>query len=173
MSTVSYCIFTFQPGLLSRFSPELDLIVRGVLWNYSIRLKSASFGQRLLFMSYDPNELSKGYKLPLHFIFTVLLQYLKDNVTFRSTHSQAMQDFVNSMEKFSAILGVLVWFRFLKCGQRPTLTSYILGLNNVSYDGGRRREIGYHYITRELIWGGFMVCEMQYVLSFINYDVII
>lgn len=143
----------------------MDLIVRSTLWTYSVGLKSASFGQKLLFMSYDHNELRHGYTLQLHYICTVFLKYLRDNATFRFTNVQTLQEVVNWCENLIAIINVLVWFRFLKSGQRPTLTHSILSLNNISYDGGRRREIGYNYITRELIWGGFMVriqCELAF-----------
>lgn len=49
------------------------------------------------------------------------------------------------------------YFRFLNVGKRPSLVDYALGLDNISMYGNRRREIGYNHMTRELIWGGFMV----------------
>lgn len=146
-----------QPGLLSRFSPELELIIRSTLWSYSVCRSSASFGQSLLFMTYRPADLAKNYRLQLHFVLTVLLKYLKDNATFRFTYSERVQKIVNWCENSISVLNVLIWFRFLKCGQRPTIADFVLGLDNISYNGSHRREIGYNYITRELIWGGFMV----------------
>lgn len=148
---------SFQPGLISRYNPELDLLVRSTLWAYSVGTNSATFGQKLLFMSYDHNALNNGYKLQLHFVCNVLLKYLKDIVQFRLTHVERVQEIVSRCENLATILSVLTIFRFLKTGQRPSLTNYLLGLDNISYDGGRRREIGYNYITRELIWSGFMV----------------
>lgn len=52
---------------------------------------------------------------------------------------------------------MLNFFRFLHVGKRPSLVDYVLGLDNISLYGNRRREIGYSNMTRELIWGGFMV----------------
>lgn len=149
--------FLFQPGLLSRFTPELDLILRSALWNYSVRLNGSTFGQRLLFISYDHDQLYVNYRVHLHFVLNILLKYFKDNVTFRFTRNQSLQQFIAYAEHCIALMEIVNFFRFLKIGKRPSLIDYTLGLDHISMYGNRRREIGYSHMTRELIWGGFMV----------------
>lgn len=146
-----------QPSLLNRLSPEVDLLLRAAIWNYSVRLHSATFGQRLLFITYDKDQLTNNYNIYKHFLFNVLLKYIRDNITFRWTDQHTLQRCVTYCENFIALCTMLNFFRFLNVGKRPSLVDYALGLDNISMYGNRRREIGYSHMTRELIWGGFMV----------------
>lgn len=90
-------------------------------------------------------------------MLTVLIKYLADNITFRWTNQHSLQRVIEFSETFLSVLNLLNFFRFLKTGKRPSLIDYILGLDNITMYGNRRREIGYSHMTRELIWGGFMV----------------
>lgn len=146
-----------QPHLINYLDPEISLLLRAALWNYSIRLNSASFGQRLLFIAYDRDQLSKNHNIHKHFLFNVLLKYIRDNIVYRFTDQQSLQKCVTYSENIIAIGTMLNFFRFLNFGKKPSLVDYILGLDNISMYGNRRREIGYSHMTRELIWGGFMV----------------
>lgn len=156
-----------QPGLLNRLNPEVDLLLRAAIWNYSVRLHSATFGQRLLFITYDKDQLMNNYNIYKHFFFNVLLKYIRDNITFRWTDQRTLQRCVTYCENFIAFSTVLNFFRFLNVGKRPSLVDYVLGLDNISMYGNRRREIGYSHMTRELIWGGFMVNFSELFFSFI------
>lgn len=146
-----------QPTLLQRLSPEIDLLLRAIIWNYSVRLNSATFGQRLLFITYDRDQLTNNFNIHKHFFLNVLLKYIRDNITFRFTDKQSLQKCVSMCEIFITFATMANFFRFLNVGKRPSLVDYILGLDNISMYGNRRREIGYSHMTRELIWGGFMV----------------
>lgn len=150
-------ISSFQPSLLRRLLPEIDLCLQTVFWNYSIRLNAATFGQQLLFICYDKDYLFSKYRFPLHFFLSVILKYIKDNVTYRLTSQRKLQSVVSLCENFVSFLDIVNYFRFLKVGKQPLLLDYILKLDNISMYGNRRREIGYSHMTRELIWGGFMV----------------
>lgn len=138
-------------------NPEIDLLLRTAIWNYSVRLHSATFGQRLLFITYNKDQLTKQGTIYKHFFLNVLLKYIRDNITFRWTDQRALQKVVTYCENVIAFVTVINFFRFLNVGKRPSLVDYILGLDNISMYGNRRREIGYSHMTRELIWGGFMV----------------
>lgn len=153
-------LIPLQPGLLSRFTPELDLILRAALWNYSVRLNASTFGQRLLFITYDRDHLFVNYRVHLHFILNILLKYFKDNITFRYTRNQSLQQFIAYAEHCISLMEIINFFRFLKIGKQPSLVDYALGLDHISMHGDRRREIGYSHMTRELIWGGFMVRQL-------------
>lgn len=90
-------------------------------------------------------------------MLNVLLKYIKDNITFRLTNRILLQQLVELCENGIKLLEILNFFRFLKVGKRPSLVDYVLGLDNISMYGNRRRQVGYSHMTRELIWGGFMV----------------
>lgn len=145
---------------MSTLNPEIDLFLRSITWNYSVRLHSATFGQRLLFITYDKNQLTNNANLYKHFFFNILLKYIRDNITFRWTDQVKLQKCVTYGENFIAFCTVLNFFRFLHGGKWPSLVDYVLGLDNISMFGNRRREIGYSHMTRELIWGGFMVSKL-------------
>lgn len=146
-----------QPGLLNHLTPEIDLILRAAIWNYSVRTHSATFGQRLLFICYDKDQLFNGHKIHQHFILNVFVKYIRDNITSRCIDQRSLQKIVTYCENFIAVCSLLNFFRFLEIGKRPALADYVLGLDNISMYGNRRRELGYSHMTRELIWGGFMV----------------
>lgn len=146
-----------QPTLLQRLSPEIDLFLRAVIWNYSVRLNSATFGQRLLFITYDRDQLLNNFNIYKHFFLNVFVKYIRDNITFRCTDKESLQKCVTMCEIFITFATMVNFFRFLNVGKRPSLVDYVLGLDNISMYGNRRREIGYSHMTRELIWGGFMV----------------
>jgi len=50
---------------------------------------------------------------------------------------------------------------FLQQGKYPTLTQRLLSL---SQESTRKRNIEYTYMTRELLWHGFSVCIIVYIV---------
>lgn len=142
---------------MGRFNLEIDLLLRAFIWRYSIGRHSATFGQRALFISYDTEQLHKGNTLHKHFLLNVVAKYVCDNVAFRWTENRLLQRLLSYSENTMAVCTLLNFFRFLDTGKRPGLTDYILGLDNISLYGNRRRDISYSHMTRELIWAGFMV----------------
>lgn len=142
---------------MNRFNLEIDFILRALIWSHSIGTHSATFGQRLLFISYDKKQLYKDYTVYKHFFLNVFLKYICENITFRWTDQRMLQKILSSSENIALICSMLNFFRFLENGKRPSMCDYLLGLDSISMYGNRRREIGYSHMTRELIWGGFMV----------------
>lgn len=118
--------------------------------------ENASFGQQLLFICYDTDQFTRS-KLVLHFVLNVFLKYLKDCATFRGCNLQWLQTTTTWSDNAVSILAFLNFFRFLKTGKKPNLIDWILGLDHISMYGNKRRDVGYSHMTRELIWGGFMV----------------
>lgn len=155
----------FQPGLLTRFQPELDLILRTAIWNYSVRTQLATFGQQLLFICYNPDQLTRS-RLSLHFVTTVLLEYLRDVSTYRASHVEWLQRTTSWADSAIGVGHFVNIFRFLSTGKKPNLVDWILRLDHISMHGNRRRDVGYTNMTRELIWGGFMVDFKTQNISF-------
>lgn len=119
-------------------------------------LQLATFGQQLLFITYNKDQMTSR-KFTLHFLFNVALKYIKDVATFRFTTNPKVQNTIEWSENALVVCGLLNFFRFLNTGKRASLVDYLLGLDSISIDGNKRRDIGYSHMTRELIWGGFMV----------------
>ncbi|KXJ76804.1 hypothetical protein RP20_CCG008977 [Aedes albopictus] len=155
------------PGLLSRFQPEINLITSSALWNFSIRKKYATFGQQMLSISYEREQLGTG-KLRAHYALTVALGYLKELVQFRLTGVTFLQRMITIVENCLTCLNFINFFRFLRTGRKPSLVDYVLRLDHRSIDGAKRRTIGYSYMTRELIWAGFMEL-LGFTVPIVNY----
>lgn len=126
-----------------------------MLWKISVFDSKSTFGQQLLSITYDNEEITKC-KLIGNYTLTIVMQYLRDNATFRLTNSLLIQKLVTYAENLISILFVVNFFRFLGTGKYPSISDYVLGLDHVTLFGNRRRNVGYAHMTRELIWGGFM-----------------
>lgn len=131
-------------------------MIRSAVWSYSVGLQLATFGQQLLFITYNKDQMT-GQKYTLHFLFNVALKYIKDVATFRFTTNAKVQNAIEWSDNALVVCGLLNFFRFLNTGKHASLVDYLLGLDSISMYGNKRRDIGYSHMTRELIWGGFMV----------------
>lgn len=150
-------MFPFQPVLFLKIQPELDLLIQSAIWFGSVGKRCSTFGQQLLVLAYDSERLTIS-RLVLHFCLTVLPSYIKKLEERRlNRRVEWLSKAIEYGENAALILSVLNFFRFLKTGRKPTLIDFLLGLDYISLRHNQRRDIGYKYLTRELLWGGFMV----------------
>lgn len=96
-------------------------------------------------------------KYTLYFIFNVVMKYLKDVAAFRFTSQSKVQSVIEWSENLLVVGSLVNFFRFLHTGKQASVVDYLLGLDSCSMYGNKRRDIGYSHMTRELVWGGFMV----------------
>lgn len=144
------------PGIFSKYQPEIDCLLKSLIWFCSIQRNNSTFGQQILAISYPKNKLTR-HKLVLHYVLTIVSGYIKDVSHLRLTNQIAVQKAIEWIECCSRILVVINFFRFLKVGVYPSLVDYCLRWNHVSKSGTKMRNIGYAYMNRELIWTGFLV----------------
>ncbi|KAM7358959.1 peroxisomal biogenesis factor 2 isoform 2-T2 [Cochliomyia hominivorax] len=157
-----------SPVLFVKIQPELDLLIQSVIWFGSVGKRCSTFGQQLLVLSYDSERLTLS-RLILHFCLTVLPSYIKSLEERRLNRSlEWLHKAIEYGENAALVLSILNFFRFLKTGRKPTLIDYFLGLDYISLRHNQRRDIGYKYLTRELLWGGFMEI-LGLVLPIINF----
>lgn len=142
-------------GLLSKFQPEIDCVLKSIIWVCSIHRNSSTFGQQILAITYHKDQLTR-HKLILHYLLTICAPYAKDFSHLRLTSHLMIQKTIAWMECFTKILTVLNFFRFLKVGVHPSLVDYALSWSHASNSGTKMRNIGYDYMNRELIWTGFL-----------------
>lgn len=114
----------------------------------------STFGHKLLMLSYDKEQLTLS-RLSLHFALTVVPLYIKSNAQNRFLNKEWLQKAINVGENIAIALSIINFFRFLKTGKKPSLVDFFLGLDIISLRSNQRN-VGYKYMTRELIWGGFM-----------------
>lgn len=160
-------ILDASPKILTKYHPELELLLRSLLWRYSVYRERASFGQQMLFLRYSDNQL-KSWKLVLHFLFAVAPKYLRDKVTYQYTNSEMLQKALSYCQNALNILFLLNTMHFLKTGRSPSLADFVLGLEYCDAAGKHQRNIGYFHMTRELLWAGFIEF-IGNILPFINY----
>ncbi|XP_068149641.1 LOW QUALITY PROTEIN: peroxisome biogenesis factor 2 [Drosophila tropicalis] len=157
-----------SPVLFVKIQPELDLLIQSAIWFGSVGKRCSTFGQQLLVLAYDAEKLTVS-RLVLHFALTVLPGYIKSWEERRLSHRvEWFSQIIRWAENSALVLNILNYFRFLKTGRKPTLVDYLLGLDYISLRNNQRRDIGYKYLTRELLWGGFMEI-LGLVLPIINF----
>ncbi|XP_073840853.1 peroxisomal biogenesis factor 2 [Musca autumnalis] len=157
-----------SPILYLKIQPELDLLIQSAIWFGSVGKRCSTFGQQLLVLAYDSERLTIS-RLILHFCLTVLPSYIKKLEERRlNRRVEWLSKAIEYGENAALILSVLNFFRFLKTGRKPTLIDFMLGLDYISLRHNQRRDIGYKYLTRELLWGGFMEI-LGLVLPIINF----
>ncbi|XP_043649207.1 peroxisome biogenesis factor 2 [Drosophila teissieri] len=157
-----------SPVLFIKIQPELDLLIQSAIWFGSVGKRCSTFGQQLLVLAYDAEKLTVS-RLVLHFALTVLPGYVKSWEERRLTRRvEWFSEAITWAENSALVLNILNYFRFLKTGRKPTLVDYLLGLDYISLRNNQRRDIGYKYLTRELLWGGFMEI-LGLVLPIINF----
>lgn len=144
------------PGIFSKFQPEIDCFLKSIVWFSSIHQNKSTFGQQILAISYNTDQITRNKKL-LHYLLTIFTLYARDVSQLRFTNNLLIQNVIAWIECFTKILTVINFFRFLKIGIYPTLIDYCLRWNHVSQTGTRMRNIGYAYMNRELMWTGFLV----------------
>uniref|UniRef100_A0A182QNH2 RING-type E3 ubiquitin transferase (cysteine targeting) n=1 Tax=Anopheles farauti TaxID=69004 RepID=A0A182QNH2_9DIPT len=155
------------PGILSHLQPEVNFLLNSALWNFSIRTCYATFGQQMLSIAYERDQLP-ARKLALHYVLTTVLPYAKENCQYRLTGWSRLQKLVQFVENALVLFNLVNFFKFLRSGTRPSLVDCVLRINYRSLDGAKRRNIGYSYMTRELVWAGFMEL-LGFTIPFVNY----
>lgn len=145
-----------SPGVLSKFQPEIDCILKSIIWFASIQQNNSTFGQQILAITYQKDQLTRN-KLVLHYLLTICAPYAKDVSHLRLTNHLLIQKTISWVDCVARIFTVINFFRFLKVGVYPSLTDYCLQWSHGSKSGTKMRNVGYAYMNRELIWTGFLV----------------
>ncbi|XP_020287867.1 peroxisome biogenesis factor 2 [Pseudomyrmex gracilis] len=145
------------PGMIDKWQAEVDVILKFLIWKFSLHHGSSTFGQRLLNLQYANISEKKAV---LYLILTVLPHYLKDKLSTVSSSDhvivQKLKVFVDWTANVIGLIEIVNLLVFLHRGIQPRVIELILGLNTRSITTHRPRIIGYSYMTRELLWHGLM-----------------
>lgn len=152
-------IFKFcQPGKVDKWQPEIKAILKIIIWNFSLRSKNCTFGQQMLDLRYDNlNE----FKSILYLALKLLPDYIKDRVICNSVISSRrrtskLKIYLSWLIALVRLLELINLISFLHRGNQPLLIERLLRISNVSASRHKPRNIGYSYMTRELLWHGLM-----------------
>lgn len=146
------------PGKVDKWQAEIDVLLKLLIWKFSLQRESSTFGQRLLNLHYT-NITQK--KAVLYLILSVLPQYLKDklangNLSDRGVLAQILKSLVDWTSNAVSLLELINLLYFLHRGVQPRVIEFLLNLSSQPITTHRPRTIGYSYMTRELLWHGLM-----------------
>lgn len=157
-----------RPGALNNVKPEISLLIKLLVFRYSILRTNSSFGQQLLNVKYK-DELSK-IKAVLFALINYGLPYFKekcDEPSFKLTN-EAVKKNIDKLDLILKACHTINLLIFLRQGIYPTLVDRVLRIKYAPIQN-LNRSVGYSYMTRELLWHGFMELLM-YTLPLINYQ---
>ncbi|XP_043275844.1 peroxisome biogenesis factor 2 isoform X2 [Venturia canescens] len=140
------------------WQPEIDAFLKFVIWCFSLGSGKSTFGQRLLDLNYAKLNRQKAV---LFLIFTVVPVYLRDKLVDRrrATTSASEERLRKWVEMIANIFHLLSFFNllvFLHRGKQPSIVERLLGVSSENSHKHKPRQIGYSYMTRELLWHGLM-----------------
>ncbi|KAM0734985.1 Peroxisome biogenesis factor 2 [Formica fusca] len=146
------------PGKIDKWQAEIDVLLKFLIWKFSLQRGSSTFGQQLLNLQYANINQKKAV---LYLILSVLPQYLKDklgneNFSDRGVLAQCLKSFVDCTSNAVSFLELINLLYFLHRGVQPRVIEFLLNLSSQSITTHRPRTIGYSYMTRELLWHGLM-----------------
>ncbi|CAD1479493.1 unnamed protein product [Heterotrigona itama] len=135
-------------GKIDRWQPEIDALLKYFIWNYSLRRGKSTFGQQLLDLSYANITWAKSV---LYLIATIAPAYVRDKLT--ANRRSVLLDRVADVASLLEFVNLLI---FLHRGTQPRVVEYALGIASSCTTTHKPRNIGYSYMTRELLWHGLM-----------------
>ncbi|XP_065208715.1 peroxisome biogenesis factor 2 [Planococcus citri] len=155
------------PWIISKHELKVDLILKFVIWKLSVTKFRGTFGQQLLNMKFRDNDLSESKKYAI--LVSQIITYLQSN-NFFVFPSQKANEVVEKADIIIRLCSLVNLFWFFGEGKYPTLIDRVLGLRPVCIVN-KPRSIGYNYMTRELLWHGFIEL-LTFTLSVVNYQYI-
>ncbi|KAL6439540.1 hypothetical protein ACFW04_003978 [Cataglyphis niger] len=146
------------PGKIDKWQAEVDVLLKFLIWKFSLQRGSSTFGQQLLNLQYANINQKKAI---LYLILSVLPQYLKDklsneNISDRGMLIQSVKSFIDWTSNAVSFLELINLLYFLHRGVQSRGIEFLLNLSSQSITTHRPRTIGYSYMTRELLWHGLM-----------------
>lgn len=165
-------IITNLPLEVTYFEPELQTLLKIALWVLSVKRTSATFGQQLLRLKYPKHTSTRT--LSVLGILQIGTSYLKQRLPnflsfcrFQSS-SDLGYKIVDWGEFIMNIISLLYFIKFLRKGGAATFLEYFLGVKPISTVTPSSRNVGYSFMTRELIWHG-LIEFLVLVIPMVNY----
>lgn len=142
------------PGVVGKWQPEIDALLKIAIWNYSLRIGNSSFGQQLLNLHYEKYDKRKAV---FYILLTVLPKYIQERINNgrmagNTERNNRIKRFIEWTATATQLLSLINLLLFLNRGNQPNIVELILGIKNRPTKSHKPRNIGYSYMTRELLW---------------------
>ncbi|XP_043206804.1 peroxisome biogenesis factor 2-like isoform X3 [Amphibalanus amphitrite] len=147
-----------MPNLYPRVEPEVLATVKLLIWRHTVDRNGATYGQRLLGLSY--RHLSPA-RSALYVLLTVGAEWLRHRLpellrlAAAPRHvSEKVLQFADRAELLLRVTSLLNTLQFLRQGAFLTLTERLLRLRKRRAASDVVSETNYTYLTREHLWRG-------------------
>jgi len=154
---------------LDVIGPELEALIKLMIWNYTLKARSSSVGQQMLGIQLQATNRIQIYATGVVY---VLVTYIKSRLhtlfswlpeTPQVSKLKSLSEHLEALLKLGELVNFVV---FLQQGTYPTLLSRCLQLKPRSLVQGSRA-VHYTFMSRELIWHT-LTEVIIFILPFIN-----
>ncbi|XP_013091719.2 peroxisome biogenesis factor 2-like [Biomphalaria glabrata] len=168
-------------AFLTRFDPEIQAGIKLLLWKFALYDSGSTVGQKILGIKYFTKYRDKswiaitGREKILYGLLVIIFPWLKERLStllyylglsnVDSTVSWWVQQ-IETVFKVSAFINLLV---FLRQGVYLTLLERLLGIRAKFPQQQGLRQVGFEFMTRELMWHGFSEF-LFFLLPLINFQ---
>ena len=151
-------------SFLSSIKPELKIIIRFLLWRWSVWKRGATFGQLMMNLRYSkPKNLDVGISnITRLSLLTLLLgaDWIRERVHLVASHVSSFTP--GQVERTLSIVTALVQLAqlfniciFLLNGRFPSLKERLLSLDMTPLRRQTLQQLNYEFTNREILWHGF------------------
>lgn len=146
------------PEKVEKWQPEIDVVLKLVIWYFSLGTSKSTFGQRLLDLNYAKLTKRKAF---LFLVLDTVPGYIQNRFADRrrivdSDRSARLRTCIEATANIVHLLSFINLLIFLHRGRQPSVVERILGIFSETATKHKPRRIGYSYMTRELLWHGLM-----------------
>ncbi|XP_050413023.2 peroxisome biogenesis factor 2 [Patella vulgata] len=175
-SQLNHVFKYLQTGVFARYNPEINALLKLVLWKFTVFASGATIGQQILNIQYrDKTSLSWiGQRQKIMYALLVigcpLLKERSGEITtglgltrWKNVINKCLS-WIESTIKLATVLNFLV---FLNRGGYLSLIERIMGIQSMYPQRQSIRQVSFEYMTRELLWHGFSEF-LFFILPLIN-----
>lgn len=147
-------------GMYTRLEPEIDAILRWLVYRVTLIKNKTTVGHKLLQMKYSeavPERAMKSYAAIL-IIFPWFQKRLTDIcklIVHNEDKREKILSWFDAMDLVYRILHIINLLVFLRDGFYSTIAERFFKLRPIPTAHPKLREISYSFFSRELLWNGF------------------
>lgn len=170
-----------QTNTLVKYGPEVDALLKLLVWKFSVAAHDCTIGQQILNLKYV-TEKSQGaepwlgtrQKL-LYALILIGCPWVKErcgdilHMLKLSRWKQKAQQILHWTETGLKVAALVNFLVFLRQGVYRALVERILGIRAMFPNQQGVRQVSFEFMTRELLWHGFSEF-LFFVLPLINFQ---
>ncbi|XP_041378526.1 peroxisome biogenesis factor 2-like [Gigantopelta aegis] len=168
-----------QSNFLTKFDPEVTAALKLILWKFSVFATGTTIGQRILNIRYGNTHGSASslwigpYKKILYAALLIGCPWLKERSgdLIRLTKLTVWRDVIEKALRWTEsglkVAALLNFLLFLRHGGYQLIVERLLGIQSMHSERQRLRQLGFEYLTRELLWHGFSEF-LLFILPLVN-----